>query len=259
MKFLSPLFPKSHQPLLIYLPGMDGSGKLFYPQVQMWDNFDVRCVYLAKTKNVTWENLTEELINLIQRELRLRGKRDIYLCGESFGGCLALKLMEKIPQLLTGVVLVNSASAFAQRSWLNLGSYITEVMPDAVYQPLTLALLPFLAKLEALAKEEKEALLTQMQMIPPSIVSWRISLLKNFSLNVDKLINFPQPVLIIASEEDKLLPSTEEAKRLTRIFPHSKMSILTHSGHCCLLEKNIDLYPIIKQNLDLFSFNYSFS
>lgn len=228
---------------------MDGSGRLLRSQKQIWHNFDVRCLSLPPVYGVSWQKLTQQLTGLIQKELSFHSHRQVYLCGESFGACLALKLIETNPNLCNHVILVNSASAFQQRQWLNLGSYITEIMPRLIYQGATNLLLPFLAKLEAVSVRERKRLLKVMQSLPPLVVSWRINLLQNFQLNKSKLNQFSQPVLILASDEDKILPSLEEAQNLKQIFFQSQVNILTQSGHCCLLEEKINLYDIIQTNL----------
>lgn len=227
---------------------MDGSGKLLKNQTRIWQNFDVRCVAIPPLHGIEWQELTQQLINLIQQQLKVNDNREVYLCGESFGACLAMKLMEKIPHIFTRVILINSASAFSQRPWLNLGTYITQIMPDFIYRGSTLLLLPFLAKLEVLSIRERQRLLRVMNLLPPNIVSWRINLLEKFFLDQHKLKQYEKEVLIIAGGEDQLLPSVEEATRLKNIFSQAKISVLTHSGHCCLLEKNVDLCKIITES-----------
>ena len=54
--------------------------------------------------------------------------------------------------------------------------------------------------------------------------------------------------VLIAGANDRLLPSTTEALRLGNIFPNAKILVLTESGHACLLEKEINLYEIMRQN-----------
>ena len=242
MKFLSSNFIKTDQPLFIYLPGMDGSGELLTSQKQIWQYFDVRCLYIPP-KEMGWEEITHKLVTLIKEELTLHGDRKIYICGESFGACLALKLIECIPNFIDQVILINSASGFNERPLLNLGTYITRMMSDFIYRNATFLLLPFLGKLEAITTTEKNKLLKVMQNLPPKIVSWRLSLLQNFQYQP---LSFHPPLLVIASAQDQLLPSVAEAKKLTKMFPNSHMTILPESGHCCLLENQVDLYNIIR-------------
>lgn len=220
---------------------MDGSGELLASQPQIWRNFDVRCLYISP-QPMSWAEITQKLILLIQDELTIHGKRRIYLCGESFGACLALQLMKYIPGLIHQVILINSASAFQEQPLLNLGPYITKLMSEFVYRRSTLLLLPFLGNLEAITSKEKKRLLRAMQALPPEVVSWRLALLQEFQYPPS--VSHPR-FLIIASAQDKLLPSVAEAKKLSQIFPNSQMTILPDSGHCCLLETQVDLYKII--------------
>ncbi|MFM6099124.1 MAG: alpha/beta hydrolase, partial [Dolichospermum sp.] len=47
---------------------------------------------------------------------------------------------------------------------------------------------------------------------------------------------------------DRLLPSVTEITRLANILPNSKTFILPNSGHACLLEEDVNLYQILKDN-----------
>ncbi len=234
---------------------MDGSGKLLESQTNIWKNFDVRCLYIPPTQ-MGWEEVTQRLVTLIKDELNLNGNRKIYICGESFGACLALKLIESIPYFIYKVILINSASAFNDRPLLNLGTYITDFMSDFIYRNSTLLLLPFLGKLEAITEPEKNKLLKAMQEVPPKIVSWRLSLLQNFQY---KPVQSHPNLLIVASAQDQLLPSVAEGRKLKELFPNSEMTILPNSGHCCLLENKIDLYQIINDYKQLTKSNQQLS
>ena len=241
MRFL-PYTAHPIRPLFIYLPGMDGSGELFQHQTKIWQNFDVRCLYLPP-QYTNWQELTDSLIHLLKAELSKHHSKKVYICGESFGACLALKLVESVPHLIARCILINSASAFKKIPLLQLGPFVTNVMSEYIYQQATVLLLPFLGKLDAIDSQEKSLLLNVMQAVPPQIVSHRLSLLQNFSYQP-----FPNHPFIhlVASKEDQLLPSVAEAQKLNNQFSLSKISILPHSGHCCLLEKKVDLYRIIQ-------------
>jgi len=239
------------KPLFIYLPGMDGSGKLLQNQRPLREYFEIRCFSFTQEKAMNWDIFVSKITKFLEGELKLYSYNQIYLCGESFGACIALKLIEHIPRLFDKVILINSASSFYRRNWLNVGSYITRFMPNFVYYGSALILFPFLVKVDAIAPRERSALLEALQSLSPSTVSNRISLLNNFSLNVEKVKTFAPQVLIVASKKDNLLPSVDEAYRLKQIFPNSRVSILPHSGHCCLLERKVNLVEIMQQSLFL--------
>ena len=84
----SPRPPRPKAALLIYLPGGDGTGQLFYRQLAgLEQNFDIRCLEIPADHLTGWSPLIEQVVDLVKAELA-QGKRPaVYLCGESFGGC----------------------------------------------------------------------------------------------------------------------------------------------------------------------------
>ena len=246
--FLTPKRLKPEYPLLVYLPGMDGTGQLLRAQTAGLEaGFDVRCLAIPREDLTDWDDLTKNVLDLIDQELE-KSPRPVYLCGESFGGCLALKVAIKSPKLFKRIVLINSASAFNLRPWLNWTSQLTSIVPGYLYDAGALGLLPFLASLGRVDRSDRQELLKSMRYVPPETVLWRISLLRNFHVDEKQLRTLTQPILIIAGADDRLLPSVTEAQRLVNILPNAKTVVLPHSGHACLLEKDIYLYDIMKKN-----------
>ncbi len=231
-------------PLFVFVPGMDGTGKLYQRQVRtLSSHFDLRCLMISPDDLSDWDKLADRVIVLLQRERKSSG---LYLCGESFGGCLALQVVLKAPELVDKLILVNSASSFNNRPILSWGIEITRAMPDFLHYSSALALLPFLAALNRILPEDRKALLQAMQSVPPATVSWRLSMLRNFCPLPQALARVNVDTLVIASQSDRLLPSVSEGHHLTRRLPKAKLMILPDSGHTCLLEEGIDLARILE-------------
>lgn len=254
MKLLTPVSAQSSsrngslrdRPRLVYLPGMDCTGKLLHRQVKgLAEFFDIRCLSILPNDLSSWQILTQQAISVIQEELE--DETTLYLCGESFGGCLALKIALMAPWLLEKLILVNPASSLQQRPWLGWGGSLTQWMPEFLQRGSALGLLPFLANLGRIEYDDRRALLRAMQSLPQATVSWRLSLLINFDIDLKRLAQFTQPTLIIASASDRLLPSVDEAKRLVKSLPNAKQIILPISGHACLLETDIQLVKILEK------------
>ena len=93
IRFLTPKPPKPDGPLFVFLPGMDGGGLLLRSQIpKLANHFDIRCLAIPADDMASWEVLVSETIALIEAEKQAgKPKRPVYLCGESFGGCLAIK------------------------------------------------------------------------------------------------------------------------------------------------------------------------
>ncbi len=247
MRFISP-FSSSSGPLLIYFPGMDGTGRLFYKQAkQLNQYFQIRCLSLSSSERNDWSTLVSKTVNLIQKELELSSDSSVYLCGESFGGCLGLKVACQVPHLIKKMILVNPASSFNKRPFLQLGVELNQWLPSFVYQGSTVILLQFLGALDRMKQTERRALLKAMQSLPQEMVSWRLSLLRNFVIHPPTLKRLNLPVFIIASQQDQVLPSVEEGKQLLNYFPNARLAILPKSGHACLLEEDVNILKILKQ------------
>lgn len=235
-------------PLFVYLPGMDGTGKLLRSQTKnLQTAFELRALAIPPDDLSNWEELASMVVNLIAGVVKDQPSRLVYLCGESFGGCLAVKVALKAPYLIDRIILSNPATSFNQRPWLRWGGQLSCWLPESIYGASTLALLPFLSALGRMTSRESLDLLGAMQSIPATTTNWRISLVSNFDVDETQLRRLTQSVLIIASGADQLLPSVEEAKRLVNCIPNAKMVILPQSGHACLLEKEVNLFKIIEE------------
>ncbi|NWF61812.1 MAG: alpha/beta fold hydrolase [Fischerella sp.] len=247
--FLAPRRLQPEYPLFVYLPGMDGTGQLLRTQtVGLEAGFDVRCLAIPREDLTSWEVLTNNVLDLIHTELEKSSQRPVYLCGESFGGCLAQKVAAAAPQLFKRIILINPASSFHLRPLYEWASQFSYLVPSCFFDIGALGLLPFLASLSRISRSDRQELLRTMRSVPAETVLWRLSLIREFHIDEQQLRQLTQPVLLVASILDRLLPSLSEAERLANILPNAKMVVLPESGHACLLETDINLYEIMKSN-----------
>ncbi|MHC5935250.1 alpha/beta fold hydrolase [Nostoc sp.] len=245
--FLTPELSNSNYPLFVFLPGMDETGKeLMYIQTAALESaFDVRCFVIPPDVLTSWDEMAEKVATLTKIELEKVPQSHVYLCGESFGGCLALKVLEKFPQLFTKIILINSASSFHRVPWLNLGSLLFPYTPQIFYKISSFLSLPFLANLSRISPTARQALSKSTSSAPQETANQRLSLMREFDVDENKLSQITQPVLLIGSRNDRLLPSEVEAQYLSNIFPNNQIITLPHSGHACLVERDVNLYKLL--------------
>ncbi|HLP91783.1 MAG TPA: alpha/beta hydrolase [Nostocaceae cyanobacterium] len=246
--FLVPRKLQPEYPLFVYLPGLDGTGKLLRQQTAGLEiSFDVRCLTIPRKDLTNWDTLTKNVINLIHTELEKSSSRSVYLCGESFGGCLAMKVAVQSPQLFKRIILINPASALKLQPILDWTSQLSYLVPSCLYDIGTIGLLPFIAALPRIPRSVRYELLKTMRSVPSETLNWRLLLLREFDVTREQLQTLTQSVLLIVSGSDRLLPSHLEIQRLESILPNSKTVILPYSGHACLLEADINLYKILQK------------
>lgn len=244
--FLTPKLLRPDYPLFVFLPGMDGTGQLLRSQTAGLEaGFDVRCLAIPPTDLTGWEELTEQVVGLIHQELQDFPDRVVYLCGESFGGCLAMKVALHSPHLFSRIILVNPASSFRRRPLMSWSGAITSRLPEPFYRLTSMGLILWLANLDRVAPGDRQALWEAIQSVPQATSAWRLSLLDKFTLSAAQLRQITQPVLLLASAADHLLPSLPEAQELAQHLPDVQLVVLPDSGHACLLEAEINLYNIM--------------
>ncbi len=246
--FLAPSGRSPQKPLFVFLPGMDGTGQLLRTQTAGLEKiFDIRCLAIPTDDLTSWDELTERVVQLVETEKANRpAEQPIYLCGESFGGCLAIKVALHAPYLFSRIVLVNPASSFHRRPWMLWGGQIIQWFPGALYQLSAIGLLPYIAALERIKPENRIALLQAMGMVHQATSVWRLSLLKSFHIDSLPLHRLTQPVLVMASGSDRLLPSIPDAQHLVKRLPDARLLTLPDSGHACLLEEDVNLHQILE-------------
>lgn len=247
--FITPHGGNPDKPLFVFLPGMDESGKelMSLQTAGLETAFDVRCFVIPPDNLTTWDELSQQVVTLIQAELEKAPRSIVYLCGESFGACIALQVALKVPQLWNRIILINPASSFHRVPWLNLGSLLFPLIPKLFYELFSFTALPFLAPLNRLDAASRQALLKSVQEAPPKIVNWRLTLLRDFHIDTTQLhLTVTQPVLLIASQGDLILPSVKEVQRLAQIFPNAQVVTIPGCGHACLVETGINLLQILQ-------------
>lgn len=246
-RLFAPTSPQPDKPLMVLLPGMDGTGKLFAPQITSLSRyFDLRCLALPEDNRQGWRSLAETVVTLIHPEQQAR---TTYLCGESFGGCLALQVALTAPELFDRLVLINPASSLRQQGWLRWVTQVAHGVPGWLFMTAGSFVLPMLANFERMGTPWQRAFIETVRPLSQECVVWRLSLLHNFELSPQLLRRLTVPTALLASGRDRLLPSRQEVEHLQQFLPHAVTYDLPDSGHVCLLETAIDLAQCL-QDLD---------
>jgi pimeloyl-ACP methyl ester carboxylesterase len=230
---------RPRRPHLLYLPGMDGTGDLFYRQAaRLQQLFEIQSISLNPAPSHSWS----ELAAYVQQQSRAE---QAFLCGESFGACLALQVACDYPHLCQGLILVNPASSYHRGPWYFRAGGLLPWIPEPLYLAMAERGLPLLAALERMDPSDREALATAVRSVPPTTSAQRLNLLSRFHVDLLPLGQLDVPTILVAGGRDRLLPSIEEVERLAGWLPRAHIEVSPESGHACLLERDLDLHKIL--------------
>lgn len=240
----APVLPQISKPLLVMLPGLDGTSKLFVSQMPTLTRyFDVRCLSIPEDNRQDWPELAAAVV---EQMAEARNDRPVYLCGESFGACLALQVALLAPSRLDHLVLINPASALRRYTWIRWATQYTSYVPDWLYRVSGAVALPLLANFDRINGDKRVLLLNTVRPISQACVAWRIDMLHRFEVTPEQLASLSLPTSLLASQSDRLFPSDQEARLLNQSLPDAKIYFLPKSGHVCLLEDEVDLSACLK-------------
>ncbi|XP_056168187.1 phytyl ester synthase 1, chloroplastic-like isoform X4 [Syzygium oleosum] len=260
--------PLNDSPVLLFLPGLDGTGfGLILHHKALGRAFEVRCLHIPVYDRTPFEDLVTFVEKTIKAEYASSPHKPIYLVGDSFGGCLALAVAACNPTIDLVVLLVNPATSFG-RSQLQPLLPLLEAMPDGLHftvpyllsfvmgDPVKMAtvnidnMLPPRVALEQLSVNLTSLLPTLSglaDIIPRATLLWKLKLLKSAAPYTNSRLHAVKAeVLILASGKDNMLPSQDEALRLTNSLKNCRVRHFKDNGHTLLLEDGINLLTVIK-------------
>ncbi|KAA8536943.1 hypothetical protein F0562_029421 [Nyssa sinensis] len=260
--------PLKDSPLLLFLPGMDGLGLgLILHHKALGKVFEVWCMHIPVYDRTPFE----ELVTFVEMTVRLEHasspNKPIYLVGDSFGGCLALAVAARNPLIDLVVILTNPATSFG-RSQLQPLLPPLEALPDGLHitipyllsfvmgDPMKMAMvdikhtLPPTAILDQLSRN-LTALLPRLSgladIIPKDTLLWKLKLLKSAAAYANSRLHaITAEVLVLASGKDNMLPSVDEAQRLSNSLRNCIVRFFKDNGHTILLEDGVNLLTVIK-------------
>ncbi|KAJ6796119.1 putative acyltransferase-like protein, chloroplastic [Iris pallida] len=259
--------PISGAPVLMFLPDIDGTGMgLILHHKSLGKVFEVRCLHIPMSDRTPFEGLVKFVEQSVKHEHALSPKRPIYLLGDSFGGCLALAVAARNPSIDLVLVLVNPATSFNKsklQPFIPALEALPRDFPTGILSALTLLIGgPFKTAMANIVEDLPQQMLNELSNSLSSFLQflsditvtlqkdtflWKLKLLKSgSSYSSSRLHAVEAQVLVLASGNDNLLPSGDEAECLWTTLKNCKVRYFKDSDHALLLEDSLNLLTVIK-------------
>jgi len=242
-------FKSGSGPLLIYLPGMEGTGTLFFRQEpDLAQRFTVISLPLSPSSTCTYDELISDLLEVYDRE----NAQSAVVVGESFGGTVALRFALDHPDRVNHLVLANTFSYFRHRLDLAVARFL---LPLGFWTPGRLVrnvVMHHILIGEHVNREAIERLLKASFSHGYRASSRRLKLIQGHDVR-DRLDRLKMPVTIVAGGKDRMLPSVREGKFLASKIPKARLIVLPDLGHACFLSDRFHLAKFLTDDVILSS------
>ena len=228
---------------VIFVPGMNGTGELFYRQVPLLQRFYRVATYSLRDDAENLDVLAADLAHTVDLVAPVDGRATIV--AESFGGAVALTFALRYPDRVAALVILNSFPYFAPQARLRLAIAGLTVLPWGA-MPLVRRLTAFrLHSPHTHRTEVKQFIELTAHATRDGYIN-RLKLLRCFDVR-DRLHDIRAPALFLAAEHDHLVPAVAQARYMADRVPSSVMRVLKGHGHICLIAPDLDLAAILRE------------
>lgn len=227
---------------LVLVPGLDGTGLLFYRQVPLLER---RYAVTTHRLRDTATHIAELVAELDERIDGIAPGGRVTLVGESFGGALSLSYALAHPERIERLVILNSFPYFAPQARLRLGSWLLLATPWGVMRVVR-ELTAWRLHSPHTGRAELRRFHQLMRATTREGYLSRLRMLREYDVR-RRLAEIQAPVLYLAADGDKLVPSVEQARLMASLTPHATMRVLEGHGHICLIAPDLDLGAILDE------------
>ena len=229
-------------PLLVFIAGLDGTGELLFKQApQLARSFRVATFRLRERGRFTYDDLADDVAEIVEG----LGEQRAIIIGESFGGTVALWFAIHHPEMVERLVIVNSFPRFRARIKIKIAATVTSRLPFKLVWPFR-RLSAFIGlSLDHVTPEDRKRCYAIFNGVEGEGYARRLKLIEEFDCE-DRLSEIKAPTLLIAAEDDRLIPSAREALLMASRIPTATVKIIPGAGHACLLGDRVRLAEILE-------------
>lgn len=268
--------PASTLPLLLVLPGLDGSGITAWTQYpELGLDYEVRAMRISPGDRTTFDELVDIVADEVANERACSSAdREIFVLGESMGAGIALHAATQRSKSASpdGLLLVSPATGW-DRTWVGSARQRLVGLPDSALGLATLLtsyqlldVVQLWRTVRRVVTGEKAPLLSSPERVayawevvrampeafshPSSTVRHRIADWTEPTLAIGREATFSQlelpPVLIVAGTADLRVPAKEEALRLQACARGPcDVHLVETAGHAGALDDRVDLRDVM--------------
>jgi pimeloyl-ACP methyl ester carboxylesterase len=225
------------KPLILLVPGLDGTGGLYEPQIPaLEEHFRVCAVRFQSIPGFGFPDLVREL----EAETGAEPPGSITVVGESFGGPVAVHFALAFPERVRLLVLINTFSYYRWRLRIRLACLTSPLLRAAGFRQVKDFIAGRLLRWEGIDPVGLDRYYEVIRRVDLGAYRRRLELVREVDLR-HRLGEIRIPTLILASGADKIVPSAAEAHFMASKIPTAQVREFPRAGHALLLTPGFSL------------------
>lgn len=225
----------SPKPYFLFLPGLDGTGRLIEWQTPLYEHYEVIACTYPEDRKTTYEELADAAA---ERFVSISQGQPAVVLAESFGGGVALQFALRHPELIERLVLVNTFARFPSRFIIRSTGLFSYFLPrrrlDGLMRPIQSRML----FRPDLPQSDRDRFWEIVKDIPMSALGRRLRMIARLDLR-SELPKINRPTLVMASPIDKTV-NPKASRELVRLLP--RVSLLEIPvGHATLIHPQVNV------------------
>jgi len=229
-------------PPLIYVPGLDGTGLLFYRQVRLLSHRFRVITFRLRDEATDMGALVSDIARHLDRAVP-NGEKAVVV-GESFGGALSMSFALAHPERIESMVILNSFSRIEPPIKLDLSIAGLSLVPWRTMQFVRRFTAARLQSPHTHRDEIQRFLMLTSATTREGYLN-RLRILTRYDMR-PHLQSLRVPTLYLAADQDHLIPSVKQATYMAARVPGATMRVLEGHGHGCFLAPDLDLNVLLQ-------------
>ncbi len=227
------------KPHLLYLPGIDGTGRLLYGQTELQEQFQLHCESYPQERPQTYEELADTAAKNLTGSV---GERPVTVLAESFGGAVAITFALRHPRLVERLMLVNTFARYPGRFQIQLGAFFSRFLPARPSAVWTRKIRSVFFISKDVPKHEHARWWEQTADVPMRAYGYRTRLIARLDLR-DELPQITIPTLVLAAPDDRTVP-VRGGREIARLMPNAKL-IERRVGHAAMIHPSVNIADLL--------------
>jgi pimeloyl-ACP methyl ester carboxylesterase len=224
---------------LLYLPGLDGTGRLLHRQPDLSATYEVLCESYPQALATGYEELA---LTAARRLENASGGCPSVVLAESFGGALGLTLALRRPDLVERLVLVNTFAYFPGRWRIRLAAAFGPLLPAKPSHPATRPVRGIFFFSRDIPAAERDLWWQRTADVPMRAFGLRFRMIAGLDLR-PRLREVSVPTLVLAAPDDRVVPP-RAGRELSRLLPNARL-IEPRVGHAALIHPRVNVARLL--------------